>query len=98
MAEKDSRRKSRKEKKAGLRELLRVPGGERVDLSSYDTDSVPLGPGDKSAGKAATARMGEDLADLQERLFAASRAGDRRRVCSSSRAWTPAARAARSST
>ncbi|MFE9439814.1 PPK2 family polyphosphate kinase [Streptomyces sp. NPDC006602] len=80
MAEKDSRRKSREKRKAGLRELLRVPGGERVDLSSYDTDSVPLGPGDKSAGKAATSRMGEHLADLQERLFAASTAGDRRRV------------------
>jgi PPK2 family polyphosphate:nucleotide phosphotransferase len=80
VADKDVRRKSGKGGKTRLRELLRVPGGEPVDLSSYDTDAVPLGPGDKSAGKAATARMGEDLADLQERLFAASTAGDRRRV------------------
>ncbi|MFD3497338.1 PPK2 family polyphosphate kinase [Streptomyces sp. NPDC058676] len=80
MAEKDSRRKSHKGKKAGLRELLRVPGGERVDLSSYDTRSVPLGPGDRTAGQVATTRMGEHLADLQERLWAASTAGDRRRV------------------
>ncbi|WP_217236187.1 PPK2 family polyphosphate kinase [Streptomyces sp. AC555_RSS877] len=80
MAEKDSGRRSRKGRKAGLRELLRVPGGERIDLSSYDTGSVPLGPGDRTAGKAATTRIGEDLADLQERLWAASTAGDRRRV------------------
>jgi PPK2 family polyphosphate:nucleotide phosphotransferase len=73
-------RKSREDKKAGLGELLRVPGGRAVDLASYDTGSVPVGPGDKSAGLAATERMGGRLADLQERLFAASTAGDRRRV------------------
>ncbi|MFI6930871.1 PPK2 family polyphosphate kinase [Streptomyces sp. NPDC050287] len=83
MPDKDDRRKSRKSpksRKADLRELLRVPHGEAVDLSSYDTGSVPAGPRDKAEGRSVTARIGEHLADLQERLFAASTAGDRRRV------------------
>ncbi len=89
MADKDARRtsrksresgKSRERKKAGLSELLRVPVGEAVDLSSYDTGSAAVGPGDKSSGLSATTRMGKHLADLQERLFAASTSGDRRRV------------------
>jgi len=65
---------------APLRELLRIPGGAEVDLSSYDAGATPGGPRDKAAGLAATARMGEHLADLQERLWAAGTAGDRRRV------------------
>ncbi|MFE6891050.1 polyphosphate kinase 2 family protein [Streptomyces sp. NPDC057694] len=63
-----------------LRELLRVPGGERVDLSAYDASATPAGPKDKAAGVAATAELGERLAGLQERLWAAGTAGDRRRV------------------
>ncbi|WP_142214964.1 PPK2 family polyphosphate kinase [Streptomyces sp. SLBN-118] len=63
-----------------LRELLRVPGGEHVDLSAYKTDATPAGPEDKAAALAATARMAERLADLQDRLYASSTAGDRRRV------------------
>ncbi|WP_203643205.1 polyphosphate kinase 2 family protein [Streptomyces sp. SID14478] len=63
-----------------MRELLRIPEGERVDLSSYDAAGTPGGPRNKEEGVAATARMGERLADLQERLWAAGTAGDRRRV------------------
>ncbi|MFD8567717.1 polyphosphate kinase 2 family protein [Streptomyces sp. NPDC059639] len=63
-----------------LRELLRVPGGERVDLSAYDASATPAGPKDKAAGVAATAELGARLAGLQERLWAAGTAGDRRRV------------------
>ncbi|MEU4999944.1 PPK2 family polyphosphate kinase [Streptomyces sp. NPDC021622] len=63
-----------------MRELLRIPEGERVDLSAYDAAATPAGPADKAAGVRATAQMGERLADLQERLYAASTAGDRRRV------------------
>ncbi|OAR22464.1 phosphate--nucleotide phosphotransferase [Streptomyces sp. ERV7] len=63
-----------------LRRLLRVPGGKRVDLSAFAADATPAGPRDKAEGLAATARMGEELAGLQERLYAASTAGDRRRV------------------
>ncbi|WP_225799095.1 PPK2 family polyphosphate kinase [Streptomyces sp. NK15101] len=63
-----------------LRDLLRVPEGERIDLGAYDTRAVPAGPADKTAGLAATAALGPRLADLQERLYAASTAGDRRRL------------------
>ncbi|MEU6123169.1 PPK2 family polyphosphate kinase [Streptomyces sp. NPDC047123] len=63
-----------------MRELLRVPEGERVDLAAYPADATPAGPADKPAGLADTARMGERLADLQERLYAASTQGDRRRL------------------
>jgi PPK2 family polyphosphate:nucleotide phosphotransferase len=68
------------EKETGLCELLRVPGGERVDLTAYDARATPGGPKDKRAGRVATEQLGEHLADLQERLWAASTAGDRRRV------------------
>ncbi|WP_329462509.1 PPK2 family polyphosphate kinase [Streptomyces sp. NBC_01431] len=70
----------KKRPEQNLRELLRIPEGERVDLSSYAADAIPAGPRDKAAGLADTARMGERLAALQERLYAASTAGDRRRV------------------
>ncbi|MFD4318435.1 PPK2 family polyphosphate kinase [Streptomyces sp. NPDC058548] len=63
-----------------LRELLRVPEGERIDLTTYDASATPAGPADKAAGLAATAALAPRLADLQERLYAASTAGDRRRV------------------
>ncbi|OEJ24494.1 phosphate--nucleotide phosphotransferase [Streptomyces agglomeratus] len=67
-----------------LRVLLRVPEGERVSLSSYDTGGTPGFPAGppplKAAGLAATAQLGERLAGLQERLYAASTAGDRRRL------------------
>ncbi|WP_326663008.1 hypothetical protein [Streptomyces canus] len=49
-----------------LRELLRVPGGKPMDLAAYDTRETPAGPRDKRAG--------------MEHLWAASTAGDRRRV------------------
>ena len=70
----------KKRPEQNLRELLRIPEGNRVDLSSYAADAIPAGPRDKAAGLADTARMGERLAALQERLYAASTAGDRRRV------------------
>ncbi|MDT0482421.1 PPK2 family polyphosphate kinase [Streptomyces doebereineriae] len=63
-----------------LRELLRVPGGKPMDLASYDTRKTPAGPRDKPAGLAAMTDLATPLADLQERLWAASTAGDRRRV------------------
>ncbi|MEU6253542.1 PPK2 family polyphosphate kinase [Streptomyces sp. NPDC047043] len=63
-----------------LRRLLRVPAGKRIDLSTYGTRATPAGPKNKQAGRAATARMGKRLADLQERLWAAATTGDRRRL------------------
>ena len=63
-----------------LRELLRIPAGKPVDLASFDARATPAGPSGKAAGVEATARMGERLADLQERLWASGTAGDRRRI------------------
>ncbi|MGW7456669.1 PPK2 family polyphosphate kinase [Streptomyces sp. NPDC054797] len=63
-----------------LRELLRVPAGERPDLGRTDAAATPAGPRDKAAGRTATAAMAPRLASLQERLYAASTAGDRRRL------------------
>ncbi|MCX4957350.1 PPK2 family polyphosphate kinase [Streptomyces virginiae] len=63
-----------------LRELLRVTPGERPDLARLDPSATPGGPVDKAAGVAATALLAEPLGSLQERLYAASTAGDRRRV------------------
>ncbi|MEU6682112.1 PPK2 family polyphosphate kinase [Streptomyces sp. NPDC046832] len=63
-----------------LRERLRLPPGLPVDLSRYDAAATPGGPHGKAEGKAATGRIGERLAVLQERLWAASTGGDRRRV------------------
>ncbi|WP_328344699.1 PPK2 family polyphosphate kinase [Streptomyces violaceus] len=73
-------RKDKKKHSTSLRERLRVPGGEPLDLSRHDAAATPGGPDGKRAGTAATARIGERLAALQERLWAASTAGDRRRV------------------
>ncbi|MEV7521035.1 PPK2 family polyphosphate kinase [Streptomyces sp. NPDC091371] len=64
----------------GVREVLRVPLGEGVDLGGIDPRAIPVGPADKAAGLAATAELGGRLAALQERLYAASTAGDRRRL------------------
>ncbi len=83
MATKGSKQDSTKgteSTKGTLGELLRVPGGEPVDLGAYDAGGTPGGPGDKATGLAATALMGERLAGLQERLWAAGSAGDRRRL------------------
>ncbi|THA41116.1 polyphosphate kinase 2 family protein [Streptomyces sp. A1547] len=65
---------------APLRPLLRVPAGERIDLGAFDPAATPGGPAGKAAGLAATAQLAGPLASLQERLYAASTAGDRRRV------------------
>ncbi|MEV0094621.1 PPK2 family polyphosphate kinase [Streptomyces sp. NPDC050738] len=79
MAKKGSKKQAPK-KAQDLRELLRIPPGSEVDLSSYDPEALPAGPQKKADGLAGTTLMGERLADLQERLYAASTGGDRRRV------------------
>ncbi|MFD5226461.1 PPK2 family polyphosphate kinase [Microbacterium sp. NPDC058342] len=55
-------------------ELLRAEEGFRLD--AVDPGSHPGFGGDKVAGKRELARRREVLGDLQERLFAASRAGE----------------------
>ncbi|MFE7585340.1 PPK2 family polyphosphate kinase [Streptomyces gardneri] len=63
-----------------MRDVLRVPEGERLDLTAYDASATPAGPAGKAAGLAATAALAPRLANLQERLYASSTAGDRRRL------------------
>ncbi|MES9519677.1 PPK2 family polyphosphate kinase [Streptomyces capoamus] len=63
-----------------LRDLLRLPPGERIELSRYDARATPGAPDGKRAALADTARTGKHLAGLQERLWAAGTAGDHRRV------------------
>ncbi|MFY4717015.1 PPK2 family polyphosphate kinase [Streptomyces sp. LaBMicrA B280] len=66
--------------KRDLRRLLRLAPGETVDLAAHDPAAAPGAPGGKQAALADAERMGEELAGLQERLWAAGTAGDRRRV------------------
>src|SRR3954470_13389683 len=58
-------------------ESLTVPRGP-VDLASYDPHGKPGFDGPKQEGKAALYAMGDELADLQERLFAEGRTGGKR--------------------
>ncbi len=58
---------------------LRLPPGP-VDLAAIETDAAPGFDGGKTAGRAALAEMGAELADLQERLFAEGRSEGRRRI------------------
>ena len=58
---------------------LRLPGGP-VDLRAIDTDAAPGFDGNKADGKAALLAMGDELADLQERLWAEGTVGSERRV------------------
>jgi PPK2 family polyphosphate:nucleotide phosphotransferase len=51
-----------------------------VDLTTIETDAAPGFDGGKTAGEAALAALGPELADLQERLFANRTTGSRRRV------------------
>ncbi|WP_225826307.1 PPK2 family polyphosphate kinase [Streptomyces naphthomycinicus] len=63
-----------------LRELLRLPRGERIDLTGYGTRATPGAPDGKQAALAEAEHTGRLLAGLQERLWAAGTAGDTRRV------------------
>jgi len=60
-------------------ESLRLPPGP-VDLASYDPHGKPGFDGRKKTGKAALYAMGDELSDLQERLFAEGRSGGERRL------------------
>ncbi|MEJ7794554.1 MAG: PPK2 family polyphosphate kinase [Nocardioides sp.] len=59
--------------------LPRLPPGP-VDLRAIDAAATPGFTGDKAAGKQALTDLGDELADLQERLFAEKTTGSRRRV------------------
>ena len=60
-------------------EHLRLPNGP-VDLTALDPNATPGFDDDKDAGKQALADLGDELSDLQERLFAERVAGSGRRV------------------
>jgi PPK2 family polyphosphate:nucleotide phosphotransferase len=57
-------------------DLLRLPPGP-VDLRSIETDAAPGYDGDKKSGKADLVAIGEELFDLQQRLFAGKADGAR---------------------
>ena len=57
-------------------DLLRLPPGP-VDLRSIETDAAPGYDGDKKSGKADLLAIGEELFDLQQRLFAGKADGAR---------------------
>ena len=48
---------------------LRLPAGP-VDLTTIDSGATPGFDGNKKAGVEALAALGDDLSDLQERLYA----------------------------
>jgi len=58
---------------------FRLPPGP-VDLSSIETNASPGFKGGKKKGKAALFALGDELSDLQERLFAQGHSGSRRRL------------------
>ena len=62
-----------------IADAVRLEAGP-VDLSARETDSAPGFDGEKTDGGAALAAMADELADLQERLWAERTAGSRRRV------------------
>jgi hypothetical protein len=57
-------------------DVLRLPPGP-VDLRSIETDAAPGYDGDKKSGKADLWATGEELFDLQQRLFAGKDDGQR---------------------
>jgi PPK2 family polyphosphate:nucleotide phosphotransferase len=63
--------------KSSLAHVLRVPA-EGVDLSSLDARATPEAPGGKATTKKEQAELADELAELQETLYANGRAGDRR--------------------
>ena len=62
-----------------IAEHLRLPPGP-VDLSALPTDATPGFDGGKSEGQEALGELGEELSDLQERLYAEGRSGGSRSV------------------
>ena len=62
-----------------IADALRLPSGP-VDLTTIETDAAPGFDGKKSDGKEALTAMGEELADLQERLWATRTVGAERRI------------------
>ncbi|WP_084614495.1 polyphosphate kinase 2 family protein [Nakamurella lactea] len=62
-----------------LADALRVPRGP-VDLAAFSTMPLDIGPQNKEHALSALEKLGPGLADLQEKLYAQSVAGNRRSV------------------
>ena len=71
--------KSSRQGPESISHLLRLPPGP-VDLQALDTRATPGFDGGKTEGKKALAKLGPELADLQEKLFAEGYTGSRQRV------------------
>lgn len=63
---------------ASVRDLLRV--GPGFDLGAIDTRRIVAGPADKEAARAEVAALEAEVTALQERLFAESKGGGKRRL------------------
>ena len=74
-----SKDKSKRSPKSVEQFPFRLPAGP-VDLASIETDAAPGFDGGKKKGKAALFALGNELSDLQERLFAEGRTGSTRRL------------------
>ena len=64
---------------SSIADALRLSPGP-VDLAAIETDAKPGYAGDKASGKTDLAAMGDELAELQERLFAEGKSGGKRSV------------------
>ena len=79
MAKKNKNNKnSKKAAPPAVRDLLRV--GPEFDLAAVDARRIVAGPKDKVAALAAVGALESEVSDLQERLYAESRGGGRRRL------------------
>ena len=70
------RGKDQKSKPTSFGDALRA--GDGFELASLDPRSTPAFDGDKADGEKALAELGDQLAELQERLYAESKAGGTR--------------------
>jgi PPK2 family polyphosphate:nucleotide phosphotransferase len=62
-----------------ISDLLRLPSGP-VDLAAIDTNGKPGFDGDKNDAEQALPELGPEMADLQEKLFAAGYTGSEKRL------------------
>jgi len=63
---------------ASIRDLLRV--GPEFDLGAADARRVVAGPGDKETARAEALALESEITELQERLYAESKGGGKRRL------------------
>lgn len=79
MGKKDKGKASKRVKTpASIRDLLRV--GPEFDLGAQDPRRIVAGPGDKETARAAALALESEITALQERLYAESKGGGKRRL------------------